>query len=207
MEQVERITGSPTSLAPLERDVRLKAFEAIYGGDTPLVRELSSLLNASAKEVEEAVRRLLERGLLTMAEDGRINGSHGLTLSPTEHRVTFDVGIRFVWCAVDAVGIPAALGGDVRIASRCLQCGTAVSLTIKEGQPVGPDVGSLRIGMGVLRSAGKVVEEVCPTINFFCSAEHADAWAETTTGAQIIDLRRAAEIGRREWADIAHLGG
>ena len=121
--------------------------------------------------------------------------------------MTLDVGIRYVWCAVDAVGIPAALGVDAQIASRCFFCGAAVSLTVKEGEPVGPNVGSLRIGMGVLRSTGRVVEEVCPTINFFCSAEHAAAWVETTTGAQTIDLRRAAEIGRREWADIAHLAG
>jgi alkylmercury lyase len=140
---------------------------------------------------------------MTVDAAGLVTGSHGLSLVPSEHRVTFDLGVRHVWCAVDAVGIPAAMGVDARVESRCFHCSAAVSLTMSGGEPRGPESMSLRIGLAVAGCTGKVIEDVCPMLNFFCSLEHADRWATTVVGASIITVRQAAEMGRRTWSDIA----
>ncbi len=104
---------------------------------------------------------------------------------------------------MDAVGIPAALGVDAQIASRCFHCGAPVALTIRVGEPVGPAAESLRIGIGAAGSSGKVIEDVCPMINFFCSRDHAEAWAAIAERANIVEMRHAAEIGRSQWADVS----
>ena len=190
------------SEVPLDQRVRIAAFRNIYRGNAPSVTGLAKQLSVLSGDIQTAVHRLVERGLATVDERGRVTGSHGLSLVPSDHRVSFDVGDRYVWCAVDAVGIPAALGVDAEIASRCFRCGEPVALTINGGQPEGPAAVLLLIGIGATGSSGSVIEDVCPTINFFCSRAHADAWAAAAGRVSIINVRQAAEIGRRQWADV-----
>ncbi|HUF52964.1 MAG TPA: organomercurial lyase [Dehalococcoidia bacterium] len=156
-------------------------------------------------EVDAAIATLLGLGLMTVDEAGRVTGSHGLSLIPSDHRVLFDVGVRFVWCAVDAVGIPAAMRLNAEVESHCFQCGLPVSLTMRNGKPHGQGRESLRIGLAVSGCSGKVIQDVCPMLNFFCSQGHADRWARKVEGAKVISILQAAEIGRRTWSDIANL--
>lgn len=195
--------GSLTaSLSPLEKRVRTAAFQAIYRGEMPSDVDLATTLTVPTEEVRTAIQQLLDRGLATVDEAGRLTGSHGLSLVPSAHRVTFDVGERYVWCAVDAVGIPAAMAVDSAVTSRCFHCGEPLALTIKDGVPQKPAADSLRIGVGVAGSTGRVNEDLCPVINFFCSPEHAEAWATSAGRANIINIQQAAEIGRWQWADV-----
>jgi len=198
--------GSLTaSLSPLEKRVRTAAFWSIYRGEMPSDVDLATTLTVPTEEVRTAVQQLLDRGLATVDEAGRLTGSHGLSLSPSDHRVTFDVGQRYVWCAVDAVGIPAALGVDAEVTSRCFFCGEPVALAIEKGEPQSPSADLLFIGLGVAGSTGRINDDLCPMINFFCSRGHAEAWATTAGQANIISVRQAADVGRREWADVNQL--
>jgi hypothetical protein len=198
--------GSLTaSLPPLEKRVRTAAFQAIYRGEKLSAAQLAHRLAEPAERVQMAVRSLLERGLVTADGTGRLTGSHGLSLVPSDHRVTFDVGQRYVWCAVDAVGIPAALGVDAEVTSRCFFCGEPVALTIEKGEPQSPSADLLFIGLGVAGSTGRINDDLCPMINFFCSRGHAEAWATTAGQANIMSVRQAADVGRREWADVNQL--
>ncbi len=203
MSDNKGVEGSTTSAQSLGQQVRVEAFRAIYRGEAPSVTELANQLAEPADQVRMEVERLVGRGLMTVDDADRVNGSHGLSLVPSDHSLTFDVSERYVWCAVDAVGIPAALGVDAQIASRCFHCGAPVALTIREGEPVGPTADSLRIGIGAAGSSGKVIEDVCPTINFFCSRQHAQVWAATAGKVTIIEVRQAAEIGRSQWSDVS----
>jgi len=187
----------------IEQRVRIAAFQAIYRGETPSVPELAEQLGVAVEEAQSALDQLVGRGLATADEHGRLTGSHGLTLSPTDHRLIFALGVRYVWCAIDAVGIPAALQADANVASHCFYCSEPVTVTIQGGEPQPPAADSLRIGIGVAGSSGKVIEDVCPMINFFCSPEHAEAWAAATGGANILEIRQAAELGRSQWTDVA----
>lgn len=202
MPEASEFAAVATGLSPLEREVRTAAFRAIYRGETLTPAVLASRLAKPTPEVQAAAQLLVDRGLMTVDGGGSVTGSHGLSLSPSDHRVTFEAGIRFVWCAVDAVGIPAAMAVDATVTSRCFQCGEPVGLAIRGGEPQGPDADALSIGIGVAGSSGKVNEDLCPMINFFCSREHAEAWAASAGVAHIISIQQAAEVGQREWADV-----
>lgn len=202
MPDIDELSTITASLVPLDQRVRKAAFQAIYRGEALSPEELAGRLAQPPAEVRTAVQRLVDHGLMTVDDRGRVTGSHGLSLVPSDHRVTFEVGDRYVWCAVDAVGIPAALRADAQVTSSCFKCGEPVALTIKKGEPQGPAADSLRIGIGIAGSSGRVNEDVCPMINFFCSREHAEAWAAEAGGANIIEIRHAAELGRKQWADV-----
>lgn len=202
MPETNELAGAAASLTPLEQRVRTAAFQAIYRGERLSAAQLAQRLAEPTEEVQTAIQGLLGRGLLTVDESGSVTGSHGLSLVPSDHEVRFDVGGRYVWCAVDAVGIPAAMGVDAEVTSRCFRCGEPVTLTIRKGEPKALAADPPLIGMGVAGSTGKVNEDLCPMINFFCSREHAEAWAAAAQQANIIDVRQAAEMGRTLWADV-----
>lgn len=65
----------------------------------------------------------------------RLLGVYGLTLKPTQHRLTLRGSTFFTWCAFDIVGIPAALGESAEIASECAHCHTVVSFAMTDGEP------------------------------------------------------------------------
>lgn len=190
------------SLSAVEQRVRISAFRALYQGKTPSASDLAEDINIGVSDIDAAIAALIDVGLMTVDETGFVTGSHGMSILPSDHRVIFDIGERFVWCAVDAVGIPAAMRIDAQVESRCFHCSEPVGLTIRRGEPQAPASEILRIGLGTAGCTGKVIEDVCPMLNFFCGQEHAERWAEGVGGANVITIQQAAEIGRREWADV-----
>ena len=80
----------------------------------------------------------MERGVIVVEPDtGAITGSRGLSLAETCHRLLLDGHQRYAFCAVDAVGIPVALGADARVESLCHHCGQPLTLDLKGGAPQG----------------------------------------------------------------------
>jgi hypothetical protein len=55
---------------------------------------------------------------------------------PTPFRVTTAEGAWFANCAWDALGIPAALGVDARIATSCADCGQPMTTEVHGGHLV-----------------------------------------------------------------------
>jgi alkylmercury lyase len=54
-------------------------------------------------------------------------------LTETPHRLVLSGQPLYAFCAVDAVGIPAALELDARVESRCHGCGMPLLLTLTRG--------------------------------------------------------------------------
>jgi hypothetical protein len=123
------------SFAPEEGAVTREAFQELLRGRATRVERLASTLDLPAPVVESAVARLVERGTMARhAESGDIVAARGLSLTETPHTLTLD-GRRQIhaFCAVDAVGIPAALHLDARADSRCHLCGALLTITFTEG--------------------------------------------------------------------------
>ena len=117
-----------------ERAVSRQAFrhllEARAAGPAAIARELG----LSAEAVESAVRGLRARGTLVQDDaTGAIVGARGLTLRPTRHALVISGRQLYAFCAIDAVGIPAALGADADVASRCHGCAAPVALRLRAG--------------------------------------------------------------------------
>lgn len=203
MSQASEFALIAASLSTLEKQVRTAAFRAIYRGIRPTPAQLAGDLGLSIEEVNAAIGSLVQLGLMTLDEAGRVTGSHGISLIPSVHRIVFNVGERFVWCAVDAVGIPAAMGLDAEIESRCFACGHPLTLSIMAGRPYGEASMFLRIGIAVGSRTGKVIENVCPMLNFFCSDRHARQWSNGVVGSAVLTIEQAAEMSRRAWVDVS----
>ena len=130
-EEIERFLSS---FSPDEVEIMRRAFQAILRGRPATVGELPAATGLPPAEVRAAVERLTERGAIVVeAERGEITGARGLSLAKTAHCLTLGAGRRYTFCAVDAVGIPAALGITATIESRCHHCETPLRLVVKDG--------------------------------------------------------------------------
>ncbi len=134
---VEEIAQFLASFSPEEVAVSRRAFHQILDGTPALVAELPTALGLPPLAVDAALARLTERGTVAVvAEPDRIVGVRGLSLVETDHRLTVDGHRLHAWCAVDAVGIPAALRADARVESRCHHCRAPLSVELRGGAVV-----------------------------------------------------------------------
>jgi len=131
---VEEIARFLASFSPDEVALSRYAFRALLDGRAAAVAELPAALGLPPAAVEAALARLVERGTVAVEPDpARVVGVRGLSLVESEHRLTLGRRQLYAWCAVDAVGIPAALGGEARVESRCHHCGVPLVVTLRDG--------------------------------------------------------------------------
>lgn len=134
VEQIDRFVGSFSSEEIL---VSRHAFRAILSGQPVAISELKAAVGLPPDVVEAAVEALIERGTLAVTPDAeQIVGVRGLSLVETDHRLTLEGRQLYAWCAVDVVGIPAAIGAEARVESHCHHCRTPLAFTFQGGRIV-----------------------------------------------------------------------
>jgi len=126
----------------------------------------------------------------------RLHGVYGLTLKPTQHRLTLRGSTFFTWCAFDIVGIPAALGESAEIASECAHCRAAVSFAMTDGEPP-----PLPLVVSWLSArCDSIRDQFCPAVNFYCDRTHYQAALNHGQAPDsALSLEQAAEMGRHNW--------
>lgn len=147
----------------------------------------------------DAVDRLAASGLLDRDPSGAVVGAGGLTLGDGPHRLLLGSRDYRTWCAYDAIGIPAALGVDGAISTKCGACGRPITLrfptAVDEDRP---ERLWLAAGGTDLRA------EFCTPTVLLCSVEHADGWAERQGHrGRVLDLGQAWRLGAGAWASYA----
>ena len=182
--------------------VRHTAFALLVRDGHPVPEErlaatLPTHLNRSA--VRQAVDRLAGSGHLDRDPSGAVVGAGGLTLGDAPHRLLLHGRDYRTWCAYDAIGIPAALGADGAISTRCGVCGRAITIRLPAATTEErPERLWLAAGGTDLR-----VEFCTPTV-LLCSPDHADAWATRQGGrGRVLDLGQAWRLGAGAWAAYA----
>ena len=125
----------------LNTAVRLHVYhQFIEAGSAPAVGETAAALGRSVGEVEHAYRRLDEDHALVLTPGtDRIWMAMPFSAVPTPFRVTS--GERSWWanCAWDALGIPAMLGKNAHVVTRCAECDEPMTLTVPDGSLVEAD--------------------------------------------------------------------
>ena len=122
----------------LDRDVRRHVyFSVVANGRPPTTAETAAALGRNDEEVAASYRRLHDAHALVLFP-GAIDVwmANPFCFAPTPHRV--EAGGR-TWtgtCCWDALGIPAALHADGRIATVCACCGDGLTLVVSEGEVV-----------------------------------------------------------------------
>jgi hypothetical protein len=180
--------------------MRAAGFRLLVRGGVPVRRDAwaheAGLDDAS---LAKALRAAIERGRVEMDDDGRLVGIAGLTVAPTRHRIDFDDVTRWTWCALDAVGILAALGADGVVSSTDPLTGDAIEIVFDAGLPQSDSF--LFIASGY--NASKVMESWCPLVNFFSSADAARSWAsESGVDGDIVPIALVSGEAAELWAPV-----
>ncbi len=180
-----------TAVGTATHALGVSGFVELWRGRRPAISELCA--------DETVVEQLQRAGRLELARDRTLLGIHGLTLRDTPHRIEHSNGLTHTWCALDAIGIPAALGVDAAAVTECPVCHTNLSVEFAQGVPAfDPDY---RLWMPS-EECRNLVEDFCQHANLYCGPEHMSA-AGRPTGGRALEVDEVAKIGRSMWSDAA----
>lgn len=139
------------------------------------------------------------RGRIELSTDGHLVAVHGLSLRPTPHQIDHDNGLINTWCALDALGIPAALGIDAWAKTKCPTCQRPLAARLSAGNAQ-PLPGAMLWYPEV--ACGHLIEDFCSGANLFCTIEHLERWTGRSPGpGSVMTIAEVAEVGREVWAD------
>lgn len=206
MRSFESLQEQIRGLTPEHRAVLRQAFDAVAGGFPVGPGELAAFLGVSLRKISQRLHELEAMGFLQTDKGGAVEGAAGLSLSPTRHRLTVNGQKLFTWCAEDAVGIPAALGWNVKISSSCGDCSSPLTIYMAAGEICEPDwTTSVRLWLTDMHER-PICTETCPHILFFCRQEHGERWLrdQSQNSGRLITLDEAVDIGRRMWGWMAN---
>ena len=205
MTQPESRTDDPLQAAsadPVVAAARRRAFTTLLDDQPMTAAQLADALGLSRVEVERALATLQTGGALEVDDRGRVIGAHGLTGSRTRHTIITSQRTWYTWCALDAIGIPAALRLDAAVHTVCPTCNTGITIGVHHGSVTSTDKPRLWLPGG---TCGHIMDDFCATANLFCDTEHLEQWRRYAgePAGQPLSLDEAARHGERVWADVA----
>jgi hypothetical protein len=184
-------------VAQAVRHIAIAGFQALWSGR---LANLTDLVGSDAT-ITEAADHLRTRGRIELSDDGHLIAVHGLVRRPTRHRIEHAGGAVNTWCALDAIGIPAALAINARALTQCPTCEAELAVTLTRGEPQ-PLPGAM-LWYPEVRCA-HLVDDFCAGANLFCSLGHLDRWVSVNAGAgTVMTIDEVAELGREVWAEVS----
>lgn len=173
-----------------------RAFDAIRSGTFPAVASLAFSLGWPEARARLAAGALDVAGLLAWDPPaGRVVGALGLTLERTPYRLDLDGRRLYVWCALDAVGIPAALGADAGITAPMGDAAEAIRISIRGGELAGVSRTDVRIAVPSPDAEARIVDDVCPEIRFWPAVA-----APRHPAVAVLTIDEAMRLGRVIWS-------
>jgi Alkylmercury lyase/Bacterial regulatory proteins, gntR family len=198
VEVLRRSPLEPSLSDDLAQQVRWAAFDRLQTGHAITTSELAAQLGAPATRITAALDELTRAGLIERAPTGDVIGAHGLTLTPTRHRLVLDHIALHTWCALDVIGIPAALDTNAEIATHCGSCDQPLTLTMSAGTP--DPAADLALWLPQ-EPCTNVRQQFCPDANLFCDHDHLDRWRARAgqPKGDVLPVAKAAALGRHWW--------
>lgn len=190
--------SEPVALAV--RRIATVGFQALWRGRSVTLTEL---LGEDTRQLAEAAEHLRLRGRIEFSDDGRLVAVHGLCRRPNPHQIEHHAGVVNTWCALDAIGIPAALGIDSWARTTCPTCQSPLTVRLSAGEPqILPEA----VLWYPEAAGGHLVEDFCAGANLFCTIEHLNRRVGGSRGpGRVMTLEDVADVGREVWADVRDL--
>jgi hypothetical protein len=162
-------------------------------GEPVSVKDLARHVGVTVDALTEILAGLDDR--VAFDSTGRIVGLYGLSLEPSRHRLRLAGVALYTWCAFDAVAIPAALGYDATVETRCGYCDVPITVPIMNGHP--PTSTPLVGWLPEAPPGSPVREAFCASANLFCDRTHLDSWLTESGVTQgiIAGLDEMAHLG------------
>lgn len=191
-----RSTRSGTSSLAVR--LRWAAFDRLTGGRPVGAGVLADVLGADVEEVRAVIADGAGRGLVDVDGRGRVAGAHGLTLVPTDHELVLDGVMLHTWCALDAIGIPAALDADARATVRSGD-DARVTVEVRGGKPTEPGGAVLWLPTGPCED---LRADFCAQANLFTTPAALRAWRREAgePAGRVLTVSEAAALGRLWWS-------
>ena len=190
--------SEPVALAV--RRIAVFGFQALWSGRSV---KLTELLSEDDTALAEATEHLRLRGRLELSADGHLIAVHGLSRRPTPHQIEHHDGVINTWCALDAVGIPAALAIDAWTRTKCPSCQSPLAVRLSAGHPQ-PLPGAVLWYPEV--ACGHLIDDFCSGANLCCTIDHLEHWTgDSPAAGTVMTIDDVADLGREVWADAADL--
>jgi len=184
--------------------VRCEAFAGLLRGAPVTVADIAASRQVQLERMRAALDHLVAGGAAEVVGDGEIVGANGLTTRTTRHAIVLDNRVLHTWCALDAVGIPVALGLDASASTTCPTCGARLTVPVHQGRATPlPFVLWLPTG-----PCPHLTRDFCSAANLFCDVAHARAWRRQAGNPQgrAISLAEVEDVARAAWTDVADEG-
>jgi hypothetical protein len=192
--QLDNACDAPTAAVEA---IQHHGFAALLEGRAATLAEISDQCGLTVEDLKAGIAGLAEAGRLETIGD-RVTGVRGLTLSETAHALTLPNATLNTWCALDAIGIPVALGLDASVTTTCPQCEETLHIEIQDGEPEPNDHVRLFCPTG---PCSNVRTDFCAAANLFCNADHLNEWIQThPADGDELDLATTTTLGREMWA-------
>jgi hypothetical protein len=124
-----------------DRRIRNATYAAFVSlGRAPTALEVSTDAGAGESDVRASWARLHEAHALVLDGAGEIRMANPFSAVPTDFRVDAVGRSWFANCGWDAFGIGAALHVDSAFDTHCQDCGEALRIQIRDGEPEPTDL-------------------------------------------------------------------
>jgi hypothetical protein len=201
----QRLTKAKLS-AIEDRARRYILWHFVDTGRAPRSSELQRELQLASQEGAAAIlARLHAADLLVYdAATASIVAAYPLSSKPTGHRVEVGNRTLHALCAIDALGIPFMLDASALIQSGCLRCQMPVEVDVRDGKISKHRPNGLVVWYPERDICGCAATSRCILVNFFCSAEHLEAWCRANPDKRgtALTLEEAVEAGRIIFGDL-----
>ncbi len=188
-------------LSPAERRAGLSLYALLAGGRPVRPETLAAKLNLPSREIVALLAKPGLRSQILFDDEGAVIGFGGLSVVPAAHGMLLDGVNLFTWCAWDTLFIPALLGRDAAISSKCPASGVDISITVREHGVEHADGIALSFvipkASECTTSTERAIACFCDEVRFYGSADLAREWTVTRDNAHILSIDDGWWLGRR----------
>ncbi len=168
-------------------------------GEPVTTQRLAREAGLSESEVTDILATHLQ-GRVELDDSGRLLGVAGLTVSQTPHQLTVGSKTRWTWCALDAVGILAALEATGTIQSTDPGTGQEINIAFTDGQP---DNDAALFILGGFDGGSNARKDWCPLVNFFSTTHDAQTWVtENKLEGDIVSVSDITNDAAAMWEPV-----
>lgn len=195
----------PAHLVELHRAVLRRFLE---DGKPPSETWLHETAARLGLDPHDAAAQLAESDLVHLA-DGEVAVAYPFSGTPTRHKVKLDGHPEvYAVCAVDALGLPAMVGGDGVIVSTDPHTGEQIQVTCRNGVWTWQPESAVLLVAGQSRCA-MAVENTCRTIDLYAHASHARAFLRNhpELAGEILDQPTAVMAGALDFGPLLGTAG
>ncbi len=180
-----------------EQTISLTLYRLLAAGEPVANERLARMVGLPVESVEG----ILNRWFGVYRDDtGAITAYWGLTLNPTRHRLHIGDRVLYTWCAWDSLFLPMLLNEAAQIESVCHETGTDVRLAVSPHKIGAAEPEALTVSFVLPDTAAvhaDIIASFCRYVHFFRSSDAGRQWVARTTGALLLSLDDAFELGQR----------